>query len=72
MTCEPGQPATWDAVVARDEAAVDDEVARRLVPPDELAPWVAARVEMGDAVMAWEIAEEWTVPERVARRASTA
>jgi len=64
-----GQPDTWDAVVARDEAAVDNEVARRLVPPDELAAWVAARVEMGECVMAWEIAEEWTVPERVARRA---
>lgn len=68
----PGQPETWGAVVARDEAAVDNEVARRLVPPDELAAFVAARVEMGECVMAWEIAEEWTVPERVARQAKPA
>ncbi len=28
----PGMPPGWAAVVAREEAAVDDEVARRLVP----------------------------------------
>lgn len=64
----PGQPDLWAAVVARDEAAVDAEVARRLVPPDELAAYVARRVDLGECVMAWEIADEFTVPERVARR----
>lgn len=63
-----GQPPTWAAVVARDEAAVDDEVARRLIPPDELARYVDGRVDLGDAVMPWEIADEFGVPERIAAR----
>ena len=37
-----GQPVTWDAVVVRDERAVDREVARRLIPVEELAALVAA------------------------------
>src|SRR5688500_16211092 len=39
-----GQPPAWDAVVGRDERRVDVEVARRLVPLDELR---ARCAEMG-------------------------
>lgn len=40
-------PAGWAAVVAREERIVDAEVARRLVPPDELAHAIS-RWQAGD------------------------
>lgn len=52
-----------------DERDVDNEVARRLVPLDELAELVAAICDDGTPVMAWEIAEAFDVPQRVAERA---
>jgi hypothetical protein len=59
-----GQPATWDAVVAREERNVDIEVARRLVPPDELAAWVGSHSEPVTAEM---VAEHFDVPLWVVR-----
>jgi hypothetical protein len=64
-----GMPDDWEAVVARDEAAVDAEVARRLCPLEELIPWAARRVAAGETVEAWQVAEEWGIPERIARLA---
>lgn len=62
----PGMPATWDAVVAREEAAVDAEVARRMVPVAELEAFVRPRLELGLAVDAWEVADEFDVDQATA------
>lgn len=53
----------------RDEEAVEDEVADRLVPPGELRRfWVQAE-ESGHNVHPHEVAEAFHVPERLAERA---
>lgn len=49
----------------REEAAVREEVARRLVPLDQLARFASERSEVGP-VMAWDVADEFDVPEHVA------
>lgn len=52
-----------------DERGVDDEVARRLVPVDELyAMWEIA-VLNDLPVEAWQVAEKFDVPDAVAERA---
>lgn len=60
---------TCQAISWREERAVEDEVARRLVPLDELRRFVVDHERMGDHVHAWQVAEEWWVTEPVARRA---
>jgi hypothetical protein len=55
---------TWAAVVAREEAAVHREVARRLVPADELADWLRGR----EHVTAADIAAEFEVTVGLAGR----
>lgn len=62
----PGMPASWAAVVARDEAAVDQEVARRLVPPAELARFCEVMALLDIGVTAHEVAEHFDVPPAVA------
>lgn len=62
----PGCPA---ALVAKEEAAVDRAVARRLVPLDALRRLVAARSAFGPVTTA-EIADEFDVPVEVAQRAA--
>jgi hypothetical protein len=64
-----GMPPTWQAVVSRDEAAVDREVARRLVPPAELAKFLEAMDLLGIGVTAHEVAEHFDVTEAVATEA---
>lgn len=64
-----GMPASWAAVVAREEGIVDAEVARRLVDLEELAEFVAGRLAMGEAVGAREAADWFDVPVAVAERA---
>lgn len=66
---QEGMPAAWAAVVARDEAIVDAEVARRLVDPDELMEFVTGRLSIGDAVDARAVADWFDVPVAVANRA---
>lgn len=61
----PGTPA---ALVAKEEAAVNVEVARRMVPPGELALFVAS-ISQFEAVTAQVVAEEFDVTEVVACRA---
>lgn len=52
-----------------DERGVDDEVARRLVPIDDLyAMWEIA-VLNDLPVESWQVAEHFDVPDRVAERA---
>jgi len=63
-----GMPASWSAVVARDEAAVDDEVARRLVPVGELADYCRGLVGLGLGVTAADVAEHFDVTDTVAER----
>ncbi len=64
-----GMPPSWAPVVARDEAAVDQEVARRLVPLDELVKFCEVAVLLDLGVTAFDVAEHFDVPEPVAARA---
>ena len=64
-----GQPAAWEPVVARDEHRVDDEVARRLVPHDDLERLCDLADDFDGCVTARDVATALDVPERVARRA---
>lgn len=63
-----GMPESWRDVVTRDESIVDDEVARRLVPQAELVEFIAARCTMEGGGTAFDVAEEFNVPEPVAQR----
>lgn len=65
----PGMPATWAAVVARDELAVDRAVADELVPPECLDAWLA---QIDTPVGAHDVAAEWEVSLRHAELALVA
>lgn len=56
-------PAALDALVARDEAEVVREVARRLVPAPALVRLIAQRDELHDPVAPWELADAFDVDE---------
>jgi hypothetical protein len=58
-------PSCWDEMVVREELIVDREVARRLVPLDDLEAFVAARSDL-EAVDAVLVAEHFRVTERIA------
>jgi hypothetical protein len=60
------QPDSWAVVVARDEAAVDQEVARRLVPVDQLRDLVTLLTDFGEGVEARHVAEEFDVTVHIA------
>jgi hypothetical protein len=62
-------PPAWLAVVMRDEATVDNLVADRLVPPDELAAFCARVSDLGMGVTPTDVASEFDVTEEVAKRA---
>lgn len=62
-------PPSWDAVVAREEARIDREVARRCVDLDALAAFVASRIDLGEAVEAADVADWFDVADWVAARA---
>lgn len=64
-----GQPSSWAAVVAREERRVDDEVACRLVPLDDLRRMCQAADTLGEPLTANEVAAAFDVPEQVAGRA---
>jgi hypothetical protein len=64
-----GAPATLDLLIERDERAVDAEVARRLVPIDELDRVVAELVAGSGGASVTDVAEHFAVPTDVARRA---
>ena len=68
----PGLPAALDAIVARDEADVVREVARRLVPPAALRHLLEQREELGLHVEPWEVAEAFDVDDPTARVALAA
>lgn len=58
------------SIRAKDERAVDAEVARRLVPADELAEFVLERLSIDEPVTAACIAERFGVPLSVATEAA--
>lgn len=64
-----GMPETWTPVVARDERAVEREVARRLVPLRLLAEFADRLADMGAGVEPWVVMEEFDVPWNVAATA---
>lgn len=59
----------WDVVVIRDESAVDDEVARRLVPSAELRSFCDRQVTMEEGVEPRHVADYFDVADWVAERA---
>jgi hypothetical protein len=65
----PDAPATLDLLVERDERAVDAEVARRLVPVDELDRVVAELVAGCGGASVTDVATHFAVPTSVAHTA---
>jgi hypothetical protein len=67
----PGEtaPATWHDFAQRDERAVDAEVARRLVPHDQLAAVVHELVTAVGSVSVTDVACHFGVPDTIARLA---
>jgi len=65
----PGLPLALDVMVARDEAEVVREVARRLVPPAALRHLLEQRDELGLHVEPWEVADAFDVDDLTARAA---
>jgi hypothetical protein len=68
----PGLPDALDVIVARDEADVVREVARRLVPPAALRHLLEQRHGLGLHVETWEVAEAFEVDDLTARVALAA
>lgn len=64
-----GMPPGWQAIVARDEQAVEAEVARRLVPLDELGEYIHRRVSSDMTVCVPDVVEEFDTTPEVAREA---
>jgi len=64
-----GMPETWAPVVAKDEQAVENTVARRFVPLDELDAYWRRREESDLPTTVADVAEEFDVAERVAEQA---
>jgi hypothetical protein len=62
-------PPGWAAVAARDEAAVNREVARRLVPRNELVAYLERCEAREWGVTAAQVAEEFDVSDEVAAEA---
>lgn len=60
---------TGQHLQVRDEAAVWDEVARRLVDLDELRTYVVRMEQAAERVEPWMVAEEWYVTDAIAERA---
>ncbi len=60
-------PPGW--IVIREEGAVEKIVAERLLPVTTLRPYVDSMAELGEAVTALEVAEEFDVPLALAQRA---
>lgn len=59
--------ASWS--VAREEDAVNDEVARRLVPRGELLEHIRGRLALVEGTAPDDVAERFGVSDRVAKRA---
>lgn len=64
-----GLPSSMHPLVQREEERVDRIVADRLLPNEDLRPWVEAMLDMGEPVMAAGAAAEFDVTVPVAMRA---
>jgi hypothetical protein len=64
-----GMPESWRPVAAREESIVDNEVARRLVPLDQLRLAVDDLAELGMGSTALDVALAFDVTPAVAERA---
>jgi hypothetical protein len=65
-----GMPATWSAVVAREEERVRGDVARWLIPRRDLVRFIEERMHSGEiGVTVAEVAEHFHRPAYVAERA---
>ena len=64
-------PSSWDAVVVRDERAVEVEVARRLLSIGKLQGYVDARLAIDEPVTARDVAEEFDTTVELAALALT-
>jgi hypothetical protein len=64
-----GMPPQWRAEIVKEERRVEREVARRLVPPDELRALIRARLEAEIPVAVRDVAEEFDTTPEVAREA---
>lgn len=62
----PDGPCTWAAVVGREEARVDREVARRLAPAEVVAEIAHRLIAGGEPVTAGAVAAELEVPLAIA------
>lgn len=64
-----GAPPGWDFIVAREEGRVDQAVAERLVPDEELQAFVRRCLSIDAYVTALDVADEFGVPVEIAERA---
>lgn len=62
----PGAPQAWRAVVAREEATVERESARRLAPAEVVGPAMAALAASDGGVTARALGHELELPEHLA------
>lgn len=69
IPCRKGLPTFYDPVWARQEASIEDEVARRLVPLAQLRWFVDRQVAEHASVTALDVAERFEVTEQLAARA---
>lgn len=66
---ERGGGCAWPAMVHREEVGVDREVARRLVPLDELEEWARRRTEAELVTTVHDVAEHFDTTEQLAELA---
>lgn len=66
---DPDMPDSWRTVVLREERWVNDEVARRMVPPAVLCRYVEGVTACDGEVSIDDVARDFNVPRRVAGRA---
>lgn len=67
--CRRGVPPMLEVLASRDEAQVDDEVARRLIPLDELEAFCVRHAEVYGGVSAQDVAGEFERTPELAQRA---
>lgn len=60
LRCDWDEPM-WSAVISRQELDIDREVARRLVPADELDRLIGQKLSLGQPVVPFDVEEEFDV-----------
>lgn len=66
---QPGLTPELRTLVAREERRVEYEAATWIVPAAELTIYVDSKVDLGEPVEAWQVAEEFGVPDGYAEMA---